>query len=272
MDKTMPLSGSDIPVRENLRLFRQLPMLPFSYRARANFAARGLDPRLIPVYTNGMATADYKTFFLRNSKAGCTTIAKLIFELELGKAPETRVHRTRNGLPMGFRFWREFHEAVAKPETFRFTFVREPVARARSAFFDFFVDRKNPGLYKHDKPMQRRGYLPGGDIQRNFDVFVAYVEESMALRGLYCDSHFRPQHLNLGDGAITYDFIGKLENYEADVAHAFALMGRPDFITARQKAEKANRQATKIELVITPQARKRLEQIYARDYELYYPS
>ena len=43
----MTLSGSDIPVRENLRLFRQIPMLPFSYRARANFAARGLDPRLV---------------------------------------------------------------------------------------------------------------------------------------------------------------------------------------------------------------------------------
>ena len=80
------------------------------------------------------------------------------------------------------------------------------------------------------------------------------------------DAHWRPQHLNLLHGLVDYDFVGRLENFAADLARVRDLAGMSD-----APIEVRNAVARPSDGLVDgrPGLQRRLRDIYARDLELY---
>jgi hypothetical protein len=100
------------------------------------------------------------------------------------------------------------------------------------------------------------------DQELTFDQFVAALEAQAPIR---MDAHWRPQHLNLMHPLIEYDLVGRLESFDADLARVREATGLPDVPCP-------NRNRTKRDGSLfdgRPDLRRRVEQVYARDFELY---
>lgn len=158
--------------------------------------------------------------------------------------------------------------AIDNPATIKFSITRNPEARLLSAYSNIFVDATNRVSRKHLRHIGKRGYRQGGDLTRNFDIFLDYVEEAHAQDINFCDGHWRPQYLCIGHGLIEHDFIGKMENYDPDLRRAFEMAGYPDPLAAQETKKKFNASSRK-EFGLTPGQKKRIRQIYAKDFELF---
>ena len=80
-----------------------------------------------------------KLLFVKNAKAGSTSVAKLIIHYSTGKLVD-KPHQRQDGVFSGFASSVEFGAAFKSPDTYCFTMVREPAARLQSAFLNLFVD------------------------------------------------------------------------------------------------------------------------------------
>jgi hypothetical protein len=213
-------------------------------------------------------TDDRKFVFVKNSKAGCTTIAQLMYHYCHGKFFKGSVHRTRDGLRQGITYWMDYETASLSRSAFTFTFVRHPETRLLSAFKNFFVDWKNRSARIHFHSLRRRGFDEAGELARNFDVFLDYVDESLSKDALRTDRHWRLQVLNTGYGLIDYQFIGKVENFDRDIQEVFSLAGVPAPPTKDCLAIRFNRSAHH-DFTISKTQRRRIERLFAEDYEAF---
>ncbi|MFC2966837.1 sulfotransferase family 2 domain-containing protein [Acidimangrovimonas pyrenivorans] len=218
------------------------------------------------VLAHTIATADGRLAFIKNPKAGCTTIAHLLYRYDHGHDYEGRIHYAPVGLRADISQWRDLRDALVNAVSF--STVRQPESRAVSAFFDFFVKRQNDEAPKHLDRIEAFGFSRRDDLGYRFDVYLDYVEANLAHSDLRTDPHFRPQHINLGHGAFTLTHVGRVETLDADLQHVAELAGielpRPDSLTDARK----NRSGSTAFAPSLAQ-RRRIEALYARDYELY---
>ena len=76
--------------------------------------------------------------------------------------------------------------------------------------------------------------------------------------------HWRPQHLNIFDGVIDYDFIGHLESFAEDISTVSEATGLPiEAVVRRNTLEPRNLFEGRPDLV------RRVEVIYSKDFELF---
>jgi hypothetical protein len=78
---------------------------------------------------------------------------------------------------------------------------------------------------------------------------------------------WRPQHVNLLHPLINYDRLGRLENFESDLERIRAEAGLPDVPIEVRNASKQARTDSVYDN--RPDLVRRVEQIYATDFELY---
>ena len=207
-----------------------------------DFEQRHLPPQLQSIYRNSIMTGDQKLLLIKNSKAGCTSLASLLIEYSTGsKVPFEYIHLHRDGVFQGPYDWKKFDTAIKNELPLVFSFVRNPKDRLISCFFDFFVDYTNGNTNEHIGPISHRGFSGHNSLERNFEVFVDYVAESISIAPDYCNRHWREQTRNIGSDLIKIDFVGKLERYSADIQKLFDLVGETAFIDKhKDRLEKLN--------------------------------
>lgn len=138
---------------------------------------------------------------------------------------------------------------------FKFTFVRDPLERAYSAYKYLKNDR---GI---ERDAQAR-YL----VERysDFDAFIkGWLCSENALRQM----HFVPQWLLLSNAAghIAVDFIGRQENMNEDFAHVCQKLGMNVSLMEVNRSPRAERSAREL---CSPEALRIITDVYRRDYEL----
>lgn len=205
---------------------------------------------------------DQRLAYVKNSKVACTSVSAALYQYSYGKVFCGNIHRT-DELRQGPRCL-EHNVHAAYNGAIVFSFVRNPVARARSAFINFFIDQRNNEAAKHLEAINARGMLLKGDVQYKFDIFLEYVEESMATDPERTDRHWRSQTLNTGLNMLPLSHVGRLENgLSAGLKIVSDLLGG-----ARLEApERPMNASSEIDFEPSRAQIAKIQQIYAEDYE-----
>jgi hypothetical protein len=123
---------------------------------------------------------------------------------------------------------RSFYRLATNPSGFRFSFVRNPYARALSCWANKFQKLPLvPGLPEINDYLARRegisDALPfGADKTLSFEQFVTFAAASASSRH---DPHLQMQSDILSIPGIKLDFIGRMENYNSDFTRVLDQIG-----------------------------------------------
>ncbi|WP_114286340.1 sulfotransferase family 2 domain-containing protein [Candidatus Halocynthiibacter alkanivorans] len=263
----MPPSAIPIPGDNRINPTKAaiLSLVSPLYRARRGLARLPVAKQV--VYAHCILSHDGKLFFPKNAKVASTSTTQHIVRLYQGDFAED-ARRVTSGVKQGQIHWRAYEHAIHDPDCVKFCFTRHPEEWVLSAFYDFFVDLKHPSTKRHLPAIKARGFELGGDIIRNFEVFLDYVRESHEDSIYFCDPHWRPQHINIGHGVIEYDIIGDIRTYETDLRRAFEMAGCDDPVPAGEKKRKFNASSRAEFTLCAPQKRK-IRDLFAKDFELF---
>jgi len=155
----------------------------------------------------------YKYIFVATPKAACSSLIMMLQRLEWNDThflhnPTWEVHDRALSPLLNPLQVISFSELVADPEFLKFCFVRNPFDRIISAYLNKVVKEDH---FRED--MLATIGKSGVDV--SFDEFISYVaskpDEQM-------DLHFAVQHNQTFQDMITFDFIGKFEQFDADLA------------------------------------------------------
>jgi len=243
-------------------------LAPFSKRHKIRHQFYNLPVEQQIVLLHCLSTKDGKYAYIKNSKAGCTTIGNLLYLYEFDEEFSGNIHSGTDELRQGYAHWESNLSALSNPKTVSFTFVRNPEKRAVSAFVDFFVDQVNPNMAYHSKAIESFGFSKQDDYNYKFDVFLEYIEACLNDNAVLTDRHWRPQHINIGSNLFDLFFVGKLETIEQDIAKLNALS---DGNLPRPSSLKASIRNKSSEIQFTPSADQkcRIRSIYKKDFELF---
>jgi hypothetical protein len=210
--------------------------------------------RLVPM-------PDYGCIYVKNAKAATSSVLLWLHRIHTGD-PDAAVRNihANHKLPRVEDVGWETVGRMLSGEAFRFSFVRQPVPRLESAYADKIVRHTS----NHWRTGIRRtlGLPKDDEAPITFDQFVAALE---AQEPIAMDSHWRPQHLNLMQPLVSYDLVGRLEAFGADLARIREATGLPDMAVPVINTTK--REGSLLDG--KPDLRRRVEQIYAADFELY---
>ena len=243
-------------------------LAPFIKRYQPRLQVSKQPESLRPVLLTTLQTDDGKMVFVKNSKAGCTTIANILFHYSKGRHHGGRIHSERDDFRQGLEYWKENLEALRSKTNTKFTFVRNPQSRAISAFTNFFVDKTNRAAPNHLKLIGGFGFSDENDVSRNFDVYLDYLQACFEENAMRTDRHFRLQKINIGLGVIDYDLIGRLENFEHDLRKVFEMAGASEYMDKHADFRRDNR-SSKNKLQLTKLQQSKIEALYAPDYEAF---
>ncbi len=246
-------------------------LFPFAkrYRTRLRLAPEPEELRIIASHI--LVTDNYRLAFVKNAKAGCTTVSHILFFYARDKVFNGRIHDDAASLIQGADFSVETISAIKNSDVYKFSFVRNPTDRLISAFHNFVLEGTNRGSSRHLRHMESFGYSPSNTHSDNFNAFLNYIEHCLSISSTYTDQHFRHQTKNIAHGHVDYSYIGKLESLSEDMEHIFKDSGEwrdnlRETLTIKANASKSPR--------YTPSERqlKRVSKIYEEDYEAFgYP-
>lgn len=114
--------------------------------------------------------------------------------------------------------WASHRDPIIPKDYFRFTFARDPRRRLVSAYLQKFVLRWDAP----DSPARPVIRSICESITRPVDYahgvsFRCFVRYVVASDPMQLDEHWRPQHLFVGDAGTRLDFVGHIENFDADI-------------------------------------------------------
>jgi len=151
---------------------------------------------------------------------------------------------------------------------YRFTMVRDPQARAVSTFRDFVIDQRNRKASVYKDAFRDFGLSEEAPLEQRFDAFLDFVAYCLGKNPEGTDPHFRRQVTNTAFGVMRYNKIGRLENYADDMAQVLSEAGAslPDGVSLAKRVNVSNQK-----VAFTPSAaqRRKIEQLYAADYEAF---
>jgi hypothetical protein len=158
-----------------------------------------------------------------------------------------------------------------------FSFVRDPVDRARSLYFYY---EKMQALRRERSVRNALLWLPGMRFRDsdNWPGMQAF-RESASFSEFIRHPKFSPSYIGTrrqadslcdGDGRLLVDVVGKFETLQEDFAAIAARIGLPQATLGHRNA---SRNRTKAADPVSPGDRAHLEAMYARDYQLFgYPT
>ena len=209
----------------------------------------------------------HRFMYVANPKVGCSSIIWTLRSLESdepGVMPETvgRIH-DRSGSPLPRFSEVGGPELLRDPDWFRFTFVRNPFDRLMSCY-----------LQKIVRPTaEREAFLaliarPAGDDREiTFSEFINGIAEQSPID---MDPHWRVQSLQTLQDIATYDFVGRFEQFDQDLAEVGSCIP-PRFA---EYLHRERRQATGPKPVakISPDTADTIRRVFAEDFERFsYP-
>jgi hypothetical protein len=202
----------------------------------------------------------YSLVYVKNPKVASSIVVVWLDRLHTGDLDfELQKVHTQHRLPSVAEVGKPLVLEMPAGAGYRFSFVRHPVRRFESVYWDKMV--------RHRKfRLQVAGDLglPPEDAP-SFEEFLSAVEQQDPIAGM--DPHWRPQHVNLLHPLISYDHIGKLENFTDDLERipdeAQSPTSRSRLGTSRPGKHPDSVYDGRPDLV------GRVEQLYAEDFELY---
>jgi len=257
------------PVVGRIRRVKYRILRGVSPRYRERLRDLSIDPQLRIPLNHSILTHDHRLLFVKNSKAGCTSVTHLLYFYSHGQAFQEQstgeIHGS-SGLQQGTENLLAIEET--QPHPYVFSFVRDPLTRLLSAFHDFCIDERNPTGARHLRNLRALGLRPGLPPSEKLDLFLDYVEACMADSRLFCDRHWRLQSVNLGIGVLNYDFIGRLEQFQNHIQIVLRQTGRTDLMASPLLAKRHNR-SSRGQASAQPSAaqRARIFALYREDYE-----
>ncbi len=157
-----------------------------------------------------------------------------------------------------------------------FAFAREPVSRCVSMFYYLFWETGMRGLRKHLDVFMRLRRVPV-TTGRAFDLFLDVLEEAPRsptnLRpiSLHFTTHTAPMWGDVADddGNVLLTRIYRLENLNRGIDEVYEMCGLPPREVAARDNVVVNRTRRKGGYRPSPAQRRRIEQIFAKDFDLY---
>jgi hypothetical protein len=208
------------------------------------------------------ALPDQGCVYVLNPKAGTTSLLLWLHWLHTGQHSFQPDSDLRAGIRLprvGDVGWSKVLRML-DGEAFRFAFVRHPAARVESAYRS-----KIAGRYRERfriEVLRTLGLQAGPEHEISFEQFVDSLQ---AVDPLDLNLHWRPQHLNLMHPQISFDLVGRIETFDADLKRASDALGVPHLDTGVRNASPR----TGPLLEGRPHLLRKVEEVYARDYELY---
>jgi hypothetical protein len=194
--------------------------------------------------SNPLKTFDkHKTIFFHIPKTGGNSIYESLFSKEVWGHRDVSYYR--------FVFGRKKFNRY-----FKFCLVRNPYQRVYSAYC--FL--KKGGMNENDQ-------LFNSKHLSQYNSFEDFVINGLAKKEIINWVHFKPQCSFIQDkkGKIVVDFIGKLENMEADFNQLKKILKKENATLSHLNKNK------KDEIELSNSSKHIIETIYKEDFLLFYP-
>jgi hypothetical protein len=217
------------------------------------------NPRVVKRHI--LALPQHDLVYVKNPKAGSSTVMVWLDRLHTGEHDGRlqRMHKDHR-LPSHREVGRQRVLRMLSGEAYRFSFVRDPVRRLESVYWAKLVRSKRYRI----KAATALGLRTQPDQVIPFEEFLDALDQPDLLN---MDAHWRPQHRNLFHPLVTFDRIGRLESFEADFARIQEEAGLPEVPLEQVNANPRSDRRSVYDG--RPDLRSRVEQLYAKDMELY---
>jgi Sulfotransferase family len=208
------------------------------------------------------ALPEHGLVYVKNPKAGSSTLMAWLDRLHTGDTTVEleRVHK-QHRLPTVADVGRHRLLGMLSGGAFRFSFVRDPVRRFESVYWDKMVRSRRYRL----KAAEALGFPVDPGVVVTFEQFLGAVEQQDPVREM--DPHWRPQHVNLIHPLVEYDLVGRLETFEADLERLREEAHLPQVPLVSRNV--SARKPVGSVYDGRPDLLRRVEQLYAEDMELY---
>ncbi|MEJ8571478.1 sulfotransferase family 2 domain-containing protein [Microbaculum marinum] len=185
---------------------------------------------------------EYNAFYGACSKNACTKTKSILASLAstTGTFDGNPHFRRQSGLLGPYDLSpADRRKVLLEPGTFRFAFVRDPYARIVSCFrnrvdqlglepFDNEAGLKNAHLGRRRKILAWKTGMEPGSVDPNHAIsFRDFIEFVCDEDPYEMDRHWYYQSRSIQSDLIDYDFIGRVENYNADLATILSTIGAP---------------------------------------------
>jgi hypothetical protein len=208
------------------------------------------------------ALPEHDVIYVKNPKAGCSTILVWLDRLHTGDYDHEfgDVHQ-ENRLPAVREVGRATITRMLSGDAYRFSFVRHPVRRFESVYWDKMVYNLK---WRKNVPAAL-GLDLSPDTVVPFEQFLSIVEQQDPVSEM--DPHWRPQHVNLMHPLITYGHVGRLEDFAAELEHIREAARLPHVPLEVRNTTRHERSESVYDG--RPDLVRRVERLYATDFELY---
>jgi len=210
-----------------------------------------------------LALPEYGIVYVKNPKVGSSTLLVWLDGLHTGEYDTefTNVH-DEHRLPRLREVGRARMVRMLAGDAYRFSFVRNPLDRFESVYWDKMVRKRLNWRPQLSAALGLQGE-PGSGA--HFESFLAAVERQDPIEEM--DPHWRPQHVNLMHPLVTYDHVGRVETFAADLDRICAEADLPRVpIEVRNASRLGDRESL---YDGRPDLVHRVESLYATDFELY---
>ena len=212
----------------------------------------------------------HKYVYFEIPKTGCTTIKRTLINWEMGEFADRwqgKTHRNIYETPFVKPFQLEpdyLHEVLTGSEFFRFTFVRSPYSRLASCYLEKIAKKK----IASEVIYQALGKSLDNDNTLSISEFLDGIEK---LSPKKMDSHFRPQFHQSFGGHITFEYVGRFEEFESDFAAVRGLIKCPDHCYQIEQSHRVD--ANKhIDNLLGNEEIERINDLYSKDFtNFHYP-
>lgn len=205
---------------------------------------------------------DRDLIYVKNPKAASSTLVVWLDRLHTGdySSDLRRMHREHH-LPRIEEVGRRQVLKMLSGSAYRFSFVRHPLRRFESVYWDKLVNSRQWRV----RAATALGLPVDPDRPVTFEQFLGAVEQQDPVAEM--DPHWRPQHVNLLHPLVSYDHIGKLETFVTDFERICDEAGLPQVpVEARSVSPRKSKESV---YDGRPDLVRRVETLYARDFELY---
>lgn len=208
----------------------------------------------------------YQYLYTETPKAACSTIKLILQRMELDSPGlfHTNIEDIHNRkcspllMPSHFR---PFDAFVARSDIFKFCFVRNPYSRLLSAYLNKIKGNRPEKL---DVLIHLNSNYPDLEQEISFPAFIDIIRNQTPRE---MNTHWRPQYYQTFQNQISYDFVGRLENFDADLSYVLSKF-RPNYA---EFISNELRHATGADDLLneyyTPELGKIVREIYEVDFE-----
>jgi Sulfotransferase family len=205
---------------------------------------------------------EHGLIYVKNPKAGCSTVLAWLDRLHTGDLDRefTNIHKEHR-LPTIREVGRRRVVRMLSGEAYRFSFVRDPLRRFESVYWDKLVRSADWRV----RAMTMLGITADPDSQVSFEQFLGAVEQQDPVSEM--DPHWRPQHVNLLHPLVSYDYVGRLESFDSDLERIREEARLPNIPVAVRNV--SAKRGTDSVYDGRPDLVNRVERLFATDFELY---